>query len=639
VAESFRSGGQHAQLAARLKALPRSEYAFLLGRFMDSATLARAEAIAAASGVHPHEVLIAHGWLDAADYYRALAENCGAPFKADLLAADVAPPATANPRQSLAVGLLKERARARSFVLAPDRVRPNALREMLARLAPHEFSLASPQAVRGAICRHFAPSFVLHAVEGLASRKPEQSARTPLALWQRLTFSLVPLVVLTALALWPATTVLGITASLGVLFVPLIGFRLLAAYGLFASASGGHEAACPRLPDRALPVYTLLVPLYREANMLPALARALSRLDYPAAKLDIKIILEASDRETIAAARALRLPGMFELVVVPELAPRTKPKALNYALPLARGDYIAIYDAEDRPEPGQLRQALNAFRAGPLNLAAVQARLGVYNRFDAFLTRQFAVEYCALFDGLLPALDRLALPLPLGGTSNHFRASALKWLMAWDPFNVTEDADLGIRLARNGYRCRMVASTTYEEAPSTYLSWLRQRTRWIKGYLQTWLVHMRDPRALWRELGPRGFIAFQIMIAGTVLSALVHPWFYALVTFDLVTRGLLALPQSPLGWPFWLIACFNLSVGYLASMALGLLALRRRGDARLLPQIFLMPIYWLLISAAAYRALWQFVTARFEWEKTEHGLANGGVPAPSERTRARGCAP
>ncbi len=213
VAESFRSGRQHAHLAARLKALPRSEYVFLLGRFVDSATLARAEAIAAAWGVHPHEVLIAHGWLDPTDYYRALAEACGAPFKSDLLAADVAPAAAANPRQSLAVGLLKERARARSFVLAPDRVRPNALREMLARLAPHEFSLASPQAVRGAICRHFAPSFVLHAVEGLASRKPEQSARTPLALWQRLACCFVPLVLLIALALWPAATVWGVTAS------------------------------------------------------------------------------------------------------------------------------------------------------------------------------------------------------------------------------------------------------------------------------------------------------------------------------------------------------------------------------------------------------------------------------------------
>jgi glycosyltransferase XagB len=173
--------------------------------------------------------------------------------------------------------------------------------------------------VRGAICRHFAPSFVLHAVEGLASRKPGQSARTRMALWQRLACCFVPLVLLIAIVLWPAATVWGVTASLGVLFVPLIGFRLLAAHGLFASASGGDEASCPRLPDRELPIYTLLVPLYRDANMLPALARALSRLDYPAAKLDIKIILEASDRVTIAAARALRLPGMFELVVVPEL--------------------------------------------------------------------------------------------------------------------------------------------------------------------------------------------------------------------------------------------------------------------------------------------------------------------------------
>ena len=317
VAESFRSGRQHAHLAARLKALPRSEYAFLIGRFVDSATLARAEAIAAAWGVHPHEVLIANGWLDATDYYRALAENCGAPFKVHLLAADVAPAAAANPRQSLAVGLLKERARARSFVLAPDRVRPNALREMLARLAPHEFSLASPQAVRGAICRHFAPSFVLQAIEGLASRKPEQSARTRMAVWQRLVFCFVPLVLLIALALWPAATVWAVTACLAVLFVPLIGFRLLAAYGLFASPSGGDEASCPRLPDRVLPIYTLLVPLYREAHMLPALARALSRLDYPAAKLDIKIILEASDPRRLPRRRRSGFPACSNLSTCP----------------------------------------------------------------------------------------------------------------------------------------------------------------------------------------------------------------------------------------------------------------------------------------------------------------------------------
>jgi cellulose synthase/poly-beta-1,6-N-acetylglucosamine synthase-like glycosyltransferase len=182
--------------------------------------------------------------------------------------------------------------------------------------------------------------------------------------------------------------------------------------------------------------------------------------------------------------------------------PRTKPKALNYALPLARGEYIVIYDAEDRPEPGQLRAALHAFRVGPPNLAAVQARLNLYNVSDNFLTRQFTVEYCALFDGLLPTLDRLKLPIPLGGTSNHFRASALKWLMAWDPFNVTEDADLGIRLARSSYRCQVLRSTTYEEAPARLMSWLRQRTRWLKGYMQTWVVHMRDPRGVMAGVGP-----------------------------------------------------------------------------------------------------------------------------------------
>jgi cellulose synthase/poly-beta-1,6-N-acetylglucosamine synthase-like glycosyltransferase len=621
VARSSGTGLRHAQFAARPNVLRRSDYDFLVGRCIDSATLARAEAIAASCGVHPHQVLIANGWLDAEAYYRALAEDCSATFKAELSAADAAPTAAASPRQSLAAGLLKQRARAKGFVLAPDRLRPNALREMLARLSPYEFALASPSTVRDAICRHFAPGLARHAVEGLVRRRPEQSARTRMALWQRLAFGLAAPSLLVALLVAPSATLWAVTAGLALLFVPLIGFRLLAAHGLLASLRDGDRSCRPRASDRDLPIYTLLVPLYREAHMLPQLVAALSRLDYPAAKLDIKLVLEASDGGTIAAARRLRLPGSFELVIVPELAPRTKPKALNYALPLARGEYVAIYDAEDRPEPGQLRQALDAFRAGPPNLAAVQARLGLYNAFDNFLTRQFTVEYGALFDGLLPALDRLAMPIPLGGTSNHFRASALKWLMAWDPFNVTEDADLGIRLARGGYRCAMLGSTTYEEAPAGFTSWLRQRTRWLKGYMQTWLVHMRDPAALWRELGPRGFLAFQIMVAGTVLSALVHPWFYALAGFDLATRGMLGLPESPFGWPFWLIACFDLSMGYLASMALGVLALRRRGHAGLLMQIPLMPIYWLLISAAAYRALWQFAFARFEWEKTEHGLA------------------
>jgi cellulose synthase/poly-beta-1,6-N-acetylglucosamine synthase-like glycosyltransferase len=588
----------------------------------------RARAIAVRWGVHPHEVLIANGWLDAEDYYRALAGICGTPFKAELLPAEVAPAAKSSPRQCLASGLLKERTRRGRFILAPDRLRPNALREMLARLEPHAFALASPQAVRGAICRHFAATFARHAVEGLAARHPHQSALARPAWWQRLCFMLGVTAILAAVALAPVATIRALTLALALLFVPLIAFRLVAAYGLLREGASREQDTFPRQPDKELPIYTILVPLYREAHMLPALIPALTRLDWPAAKLDIKLILEAVDLETIAAARALDLPGNVEIVLVPELHPRTKPKALNYALPLARGEYAVIYDAEDRPDPDQLRRALHAFRAGPPNLAAVQAKLNLYNESDNWLTRQFTIEYCALFDGLLPALDRLKLPIPLGGTSNHFRTSALKWLMAWDPFNVTEDADLGMRLARNGYRCQVLHSTTYEEAPRRLMCWLRQRTRWLKGYVQTWLVHMRFPRALWRELGPRGFFAFQIMVGGTVLSALVHPWFYVLAGVELTNGGLLARPDSLLGWPFWLIAWFDLLTGYLASMALGLLAVRGRGYRGLLKQIPLMPLYWLLISAAAYRALWQFMTARFEWEKTEHGLAKSPAVSP-----------
>lgn len=370
------------------------------------------------------------------------------------------------------------------------------------------------------------------------------------------------------------------------------------------------------------------MPLYREANVVGALMQALARLDWPAEKLDIKLILEAADAETIVAVQALDLAGNVEIVVVPDLAPQTKPKALNYALPLARGEYLVIYDAEDRPERDQLRKAHAAFRAGPPTLACVQARLNLYNAGDGWLTRQFALEYSALFDGLLPALEHLKLPLPLGGTSNHFRASALKWLMAWDPFNVTEDADLGMRLARNGYGCQVLASTTYEEAPARFWPWLYQRTRWLKGYIQTYLVHMRAPSRLWRELGPRGFFGFQTMIGGTVLSALVHPWFYGLVAFELTLGVLFERPQSLLGHFLWSAAWFDLIVGYVAAMALAFITTRARGYGALLRHVPLMPVYWLLISGAAYRALWQFWTAPFKWEKTEHGLTrSAAIPA------------
>jgi hypothetical protein len=249
VGQSRPSGGQLAR-AARQGGAAHSEYDFLVGRF-DRATLARANVIARQWGVHPHEVMIANGWLDAEDYYRALAEQCAAPFKVELRAADVTPPAMASPRQSLARGLLKERTRSASFVFAPDRLRPNALREMLARLSPYAFSLASPNAVREAIRHHFAPSFALHAIEGLASRHPGMSARTRPARWQRLAVAAAAVAVLAAMAVAPVETVWTIALGLAWLFVPLIALGLVAAYRLLL-ATKDDVARRPRVPDHEL---------------------------------------------------------------------------------------------------------------------------------------------------------------------------------------------------------------------------------------------------------------------------------------------------------------------------------------------------------------------------------------------------
>ena len=610
-----------AERAADLSAPGAQEYQFLLARHVDATTLSRACTLAEQWGVHPHHVLIANGWLREEDYYRALAETTALSFRPDLSHRDALPPAQSSPRQCLAQGLLQDRAHPRHYVFAPGHLRPNMVRAVLAKLGPSRFSLATARAVRDAVYHYFAPALARGAVETLALRRPDLSARSRTVPWQRTALLVGAAAVLSVLVLAPIETVRTLTLLLALCFVPIIALRACAAWTLGCGALDVETPAPDRAADASLPVYTILAPLYREGHMLPSLLAALRRLDWPAAKLDIKLILEASDRDTISAARAARVPSNVEIVVVPDCAPRTKPKALNHALPLARGEYLVIYDAEDQPDPDQLHRAYRAFQDGPPNLATVQAHLNVYNVRDSWLTRQFTLEYSALFDGLLPLLDRLKLPIPLGGTSNHFRVSALRWLLAWDPYNVTEDADLGTRLARNGYRCSVIASTTYEEAPARLGSWIRQRTRWLKGFIQTWLVHMRRPAALWRDLGPSGFLGFQTVVGGTILSALVHPWFYVLVAAELLVGGFLALPSGLIGLPLWTVAWFDLVVGYGAAMALAGIAARRRGLKGLTWQLALMPLYWLLVSAAAYRALWQFVTAPFKWEKTEHGQA------------------
>ncbi|MCH9764599.1 MAG: glycosyltransferase, partial [Alphaproteobacteria bacterium] len=357
--------------------------------------------------------------------------------------------------------------------------------------------------------------------------------------------------------------------------------------------------------------------LYQEADIVPDLLIALKAIDYPIDKLEIFLIVESSDPKTYAAVLDSDLPDHMHVFVVPSSPPQTKPQALNHALAIAQGTCVVVYDAEDVPDPGQLRAAAAILESDP-SVGCVQACLNVYNSDESFFTRQFTIEYTALFDCLLPTLRRLGFPVPLGGTSNHFRRSVLLELGGWDSFNVTEDADLGICLARAGYHVEILSLTTWEEAPANFSVWLRQRTRWLKGWMQTYLVHMRRPKRLLDELGGRGFVGLQVFMGGVLLSVLVHPWFYILAVMDLGSGDFFHPATTSTGLALWWIGIFNLVAGYCAGVALGSAAVWARGWRHLVISGLWMPVYWLLISCAAYRALWQLGRAPFHWEKTEH---------------------
>lgn len=606
------------------------ELAFLAGRHADRASLARAVTLARRWRVAPEQALFATAAVSPETYYRALAAHIGLDY-AHLAAATVDWRAFRHPKgeamaRAQIIPLSRERAGLR-VALAPG---SRALRRLIAltarpdaarALRDHLF-LTTPRDIARTIARGFEHSLLAHAGGHLARTAPALSAATGLTAAQiaGLVLVLAATVAGLALAPWPALALLNLALSL--LFATVTIARLLLCL-VGARTSGAPAIATARIPDAELPVYTLLVPVYREAAVLPQLVAALRRLDYPAAKLDIKLIFEEHDAGTRAAARALSLPACFERIVVPSSEPRNKPRALNYALRFARGSYVAVYDAEDRPEPGQLRAALAAFASGPDHLACVQARLGIYNARSNWLTRQFATEYAGQFEVLLPALHELRLPIPLGGTSNHFRRAALEAAGEWDAWNVTEDADLGIRLARLGYSCRVIASHTHEEACPSVRPWLRQRTRWLKGWMQTWSVHMRAPRRLLRDLGARGFLAFNILIGGMVLAGLCHPLFLILLPWQLATATPAGdVPMAALA----LVNLWNLVIGYAAAAAVGWLGLRRAGLGDLAATPVGVPVYWVLISLAAWRALWQFARDRHGWEKTDHSAWRYRLP-------------
>lgn len=471
--------------------------------------------------------------------------------------------------------------------------------------------IVPPSILRSTLQARFAEQLLDHSRQRLAQIWPFASAHLDLTIGLRLGFVTGFVLVLTAAVLAPFhAQFLLVPLMLALLFFPS-WFRFAA---IIDEPDAHDDLVTPLAEDSVLPVYSVLVPLRDEAHMVGQLAGALRALDYPAEKLDIKFVVETDSPETIAAVQRELWDGRFEQVIVPHAAPHTKPKALNFALPLVRGTHVVVYDAEDVPASDQLRKAATLFIREP-EVACIQAELVAENAGENALTALFAAEYGGLFGIMLPALAHWGFPMPLGGTSNHFRVEVLRALGGWDAFNVTEDADIGVRLARWRAKTRTMRSQTLEEAPVSLRAWMRQRTRWMKGWMQTFLVHNRRPGQLLDDIGPKNFLAFQVYIGGIILTPPLHTLFMLAVAARFVIPG----EHPQLSDPLVFLQYFILATGYLSAVALSINGMMRLGHSRLLKYQLLLPIYWALMGIASFRAAYELVFRPYFWAKTSHG--------------------
>lgn len=459
------------------------------------------------------------------------------------------------------------------------------------------------------------------ALNALAVTMPEHSARQVFTGPQVKFFYAVIVVLLICLYFSPKKTLFMCNLAAAMIFFSSFFLKFILSWVAVRRDIDVEvqDREIQALKETEFPIYTILVPMYKEPEVLPILVNAIRKLEYPRSKLDVKLVLEDDDTETIEAAKALALESTFEIIRVPPSEPRTKPKACNYALHFARGEYLTIYDAEDKPEPKQLEKVLIAFRKLPKEVVCIQAHLNYYNFNENWLTRMFTLEYTSWFDFYLPALEFLHIPIPLGGTSNHFKIHALRAVCAWDPYNVTEDADLGVRLPQRGWKAAVVNSTTYEEANVSIPNWIRQRSRWLKGYMQTYLVHMRNPIDFYKKTGWIGFWGFQFFIGGTFMTALLAPIFWAFFI-------LFAVFDSKVGIGIFsgrimAINALNLLLGNGFLIYTYILCCFKRNYGHLSLYALTTPIYWALQSIAAYKGIFQLFYKPFYWEKTDHGLS------------------
>jgi cellulose synthase/poly-beta-1,6-N-acetylglucosamine synthase-like glycosyltransferase len=572
------------------------------------------------NGVTFQRELLFSGIVEETAFFRALAEELGIGFAGSI------DPDRLILRDRHGFALLRRQANAAPLklaggegvtriVLATDRLDIVEMRRRLARnpgMAARMLVVA-PSALRAALLARMGPRLAKRAVSGLPDRYPQLSARTVLNAWQGFMVGFGGATLAAALLLTPARALFYLHGFFTIFFFACVILRVAA----MRSAEPLETSRIKPFAARDLPVYSVLVALYKEAEVVPELLVALGRLQWPRAKLEIKLVCEAGDHETLAAIRAQPLRPSIEIVEVPSIGPRTKPKALAFALPCVSGDFVALYDAEDKPHPLQLLEAWQRFEEVEPDVACVQAPLDVTNGRTGPIARLFAFEYAALFRGILPWLSQSRLLLPLGGTSNHFRRSALDEVVGWDPYNVTEDADLAVRMARFGYRTESIRFPTREEGPQKLGVWLPQRTRWFKGWLLTWLVHMRNPFQLGRQLGFRSFLVFQVLFAGMVVSAIAHPLLLGTGAW-IAAKFALGVQLDTRQGLLFLVDAANITCGYASFLLLGWQTLEHRERKGFWKTVAMTPVYWAMMSLAALRAVWQLVRRPHVWEKTPH---------------------
>lgn len=446
--------------------------------------------------------------------------------------------------------------------------------------------------------------------------------------WDRRRFSLGVGTLLTGLlvtgALAPVVVLTGLFALVTLALMLGTVMKLAAALAMLRF----HRQARirPPTPEYRKPQVSIMVPLYHEPDIAPRLVARLGALSWPRELLDILLVVEEDDHMTRAALAKVRLPHWMRVIPVPSSPLKTKPRALNYALNFARGSLIGVYDAEDAPSPDQIHRVAARFaQAGP-DLACIQGVLDYYNPATNWLSRCFTIEYAAWFRVLLPGIERLGLAVPLGGTTLFFRREVLDSLGGWDAHNVTEDADLGVRLARHGYRTEVLDTVTQEEANCRLWPWVKQRSRWLKGYAMTYVVHMRAPRLLWRQLGPRRFLGFQVLFLGTLVQFLLAPLLWS---FWGVLLGIGHPVTDAMPWAVVMAIGAVFAVSELTNLVVNMAALSARDHRFLRPWVLTLPLYFPLAVVAAYKGCWEMLVTPFYWDKTAHGLHDTTTTPPA----------